>query len=551
MLIRISIVFGFFICRKMLVILTTPAMFRDQSKQFRGLASTRQKGFGLLILDEAQYYCNPQSRSYLELEDSCRLFNKALALTGTPMVNSVADIHSLFSILNPGVLGDLGEFMEKMANKDVQEIQADSRIGDGMVRRLQSDPAVAPYLPRTVFSYVPVRLNALGVEEYSKAFQKDSIKISATDGHKVQQICGRMGGYEDGKMIPEGAKFVQLKEKLRASLACASPNNKVLIFCELVATVVTMKSKLQKEHPRAHISCYHGDQTKKERDKVVEDFKSSDGPSVLIMNIKAGGVGINLPEARHVIFYELPWTNKDILQALSRAVRADGSTNAEDKHTVNISVLYTEHTGEEHVINTIEKKKLLRDIIIQPDSSTPIVTKESQRFEDEIELPDDDSSDEADTRHGQPQGHYPEFTTLYRTTFAPKKPNAGKYGNPKDEELWEAYVEKGEHKINPLASAGDRASSLIKRRRKAGSSLLDIHDLKNQNAISSASSRIVRWPVGQFAQTRFRMDNVAVSKRDDEVLEIKFGDNDVGKLSGEGFDFVRILFLSIFFLILN
>ncbi len=325
-----------------------------------------------LVLDEAQAIKNPDTqaaRAARALGVRCRV-----ALTGTPVENSAADIWSLEEFLNPGFLGDGKSFAERFLKPMAfDESGAAAKklkraLEPFMLRRLKSDEGVARELgpKREVREYC-----ALSPEErleYETALA--DFRSSERRQGDILALITRL------KLICDGeGKFARLVEMLDEITA---RGESALVFTQYAKVGARLKVALE-ERLRRKVLFLHGGMTAKERDREVAEFVHGKRPDVFVLSLRAGGFGLNLVKASHVIHYDRWWNPAVENQATDRAYRI-GQTK-----TVFVHLLVAEGTLEEHVDDILRSKSALAESIVTNGESF-LAKMSAKELEDVVAL---------------------------------------------------------------------------------------------------------------------------------------------------------------------
>jgi len=322
----------------------------------------------LVVLDEAQNIKNASTHAAQvvgELQTHHRV-----CLSGTPMENHLGEIWSLFHFLMPGFLGSQKRFgelfrapIEKLGNQD-RLAQLRSRITPFMLRRTKA--LVAGELPPKVETVMQVELSGaqadlyetirLGMEKTvrealgAKGLAKSQITI--LDALlKLRQVCcdPRLVPLAAAKKVKVSAKLDQLMEMLPEMLA---EGRRILVFSQFTSMLTLIEAELEKRKMR-WVKLTGQSQ---KRDALIEQFTGGQVPLFLI-SLKAGGVGLNLPQADTVIHYD-PWWNPAVEnQATDRAHRI-GQTQS-----VWVLKLVAQGTIEERILALQERKAALADSV--------------------------------------------------------------------------------------------------------------------------------------------------------------------------------------------
>ncbi len=294
-----------------------------------------------------------------------------LAMTGTPIENSIMDLWSIFDFLMPGFLGSAEKFKKryeipitKFQDKE-QLAKLSSRILPFVLRRLKKD--VIKDLPDKIEQISYCELEPTQAKIYAEMI--DSARAIATKSVnengfeksrmviltlilRLRQICCHplIAGVDLGHRSVSG-KMELLKETLTELLA---GNHKVLIFSQFVSMLKIMEEYLEREK----ITYAYMDGSSKDRQEEVARFNNDPSLRVFLLSLKVGGVGLNLTSADTVIIYE-PWWNPAVEnQAIDRVHRI-GQRNA-----VLAYRMITKGTIEEKMLELQNRKKFLVDALV-------------------------------------------------------------------------------------------------------------------------------------------------------------------------------------------
>ena len=345
------------------------------------LPALAQDTWDVLILDEAQAIKNPvvkQTKAIKTLQSAVRI-----AMTGTPIENRLSDLWSIFDFLNPGLLGSPKEFKAFTAKlKDAPQGYAKLRgaVSPFILRRLKTDKAVISDLPDkneikqfTALTKKQAALYNVLVEELSEIFNSDQTfsgierkgKILAAI-MKFKQICNHPDQYsgQSGFDPKHSGKFESLAE------ICATIKEKhesVLVFTQFREMCEPLSRYLQTVFERPGL-VIHGGTTPKKRGALVDTFNSEYVP-FMVLSLKAGGVGLNLTAANHVVHFDRWWNPAIENQATDRAFRI-GQTK-----DVMVYKFVTSGTIEEKIDSIIESKQKLASDVIAETSGENWVTE--------------------------------------------------------------------------------------------------------------------------------------------------------------------------------
>jgi SNF2 family DNA or RNA helicase len=324
-----------------------------------------------VVLDEAQHIKNPgtrQSRAIYHLNTARRL-----ALTGTPVENRLGELWAISRFLNPGLLGSLSEFRRRFARpieraKDVEQAaRLKALCGPFMLRRLKKDPDIQLDLPEKLEIKEWCALTPEQVTLYQATLKTAFEAIEGTDGVKrkgnvlaaltrLKQICNHPALFLGDGSALEGrsGKLARLEELLTAVLAAGE---KALIFTQYKGFGELLVPWLA-ERLGCGVLFLHGELEAWSRGRLVERFQSPEGPPIMLLSLRAGGVGLNLTAASHVIHMDRWWNPAVEDQASDRAYRI-GQTRE-----VQVRKLICAGTLEESIDAVIESKQALADQVL-------------------------------------------------------------------------------------------------------------------------------------------------------------------------------------------
>ena len=357
-------------CRDVDVVVTGYSLL---VKDFRDFADI---SFSALILDEAQTIKNPDTRAARAaraLEAPVRV-----ALTGTPFENSANDLWALEEFLNPGLLGERKDFEETFT----RAIRDDARGGAAaklkrvlepfMLRRLKTDPDVAAELgeKREVREYCSLSVaQRRAYEDALTVFHEDSATEEPSRGRILALLT-------ELKLICDGeGKLARLDELLAEIFA---NGESCLIFTQYAKVGRMIRAHLQEEFGRL-FPFLHGGLTPAQREDEIAAFNADAEPNAFILSLKAGGFGLNLTRATHVIHFDRWWNPAVENQATDRAHRI-GQTK-----TVFVHAFICAGTLEDHIDELLESKRYLANEVVAGGEA--FLTKMNAReFEKVVEL---------------------------------------------------------------------------------------------------------------------------------------------------------------------
>jgi superfamily II DNA or RNA helicase len=351
------------------LLVTSYALARRDAESLDKLA------FRTIVLDEAQQIKNPQAK----ISQVIKGINaeQRLALTGTPIENSVLDLWSIVDFVMSGLLGKESHFRTNfetpiMRDGDVEKQQRLARrVQPFMIRRLKTQ--VAADLPSRTEQTIECEMTTSQKKAYretvlrarrdilrevdERGIQRAQLSILAALT-KLRQICchpGLIGDHwrEDEEASGKFLAFMELLESIIES------GHRVLVFSSFTEMLGIIRDALDaRKRPYSYL-----DGATKNRSKVLDDFRREDGPPVFLMSLKAGGVGLTVTEADYVVLYD-PWWNPAIeRQAIDRTHRI-GQTKP-----VTAYRLVTLGSVEEKIQALQTRKQALADSVVSTDAA--------------------------------------------------------------------------------------------------------------------------------------------------------------------------------------
>ncbi len=324
-----------------------------------------------VVLDEAQAVKNSLSRAakaVRQLEAGHRV-----ALTGTPMENRLAELWSIMDFLNPGLLGSSERFRTRYAipieqhgqTEPAERLRAVTR--PYILRRVKTDPAIIDDLPEKIEIKQYCQLTTEQASLYQAVVDDMMDKIEHTEGierrgnvlaamAKLKQVCNHPAQllHDRSPLGRRSGKVIRLEEILEEILA---EGDRVLCFTQFTAFAELLVPHLAARFSR-DVAYLHGGTPKKRRDEMVARFQSGDGPSIFLLSLKAGGTGLNLTAANHVVHLDRWWNPAVENQATDRAFRIG------QRRTVQVRKFICTGTLEEKIDEMIEDKKALADLVV-------------------------------------------------------------------------------------------------------------------------------------------------------------------------------------------
>ena len=328
------------------------------------------RDWSLAVVDEAQAIKNPaarQTRTVKRLKAQARI-----ALTGTPVENRLSDLWSIFDFLCPGLLGSMkafGAFVKRMDERTPGQYAPLRKLaGPYILRRLKTDKSIIDDLPDKVELQAYCNLSKKQAALYEQAVLElgETLKIKSGIERRgavlafilrFKQICnhpaqwlgtGEYGPGDSGKFQRLGGICGELAER----------QERALVFTQF----------RQIAEPLAHFLCgvfgrpglvLHGGTETGKRKKMVDEFQGDGGPPFLVLSLKAGGTGLNLTAATHVIHFDRWWNPAVENQATDRAFRIG------QKKNVMVHKFVCRGTVEEKIDALIRDKTVLAGEILE------------------------------------------------------------------------------------------------------------------------------------------------------------------------------------------
>jgi SNF2 family DNA or RNA helicase len=331
-----------------------------------------------LVVDEAQNIKNPkaaQTKAILKLPAQYRL-----ALTGTPIENRLLDLWSIFNFLNPGYLGKEAQFRQSFEipiqkNNDVMRSGMLKKLVEPFIlRRVKTDQSIIKDLPDKVEQKQYCNLTKEQASLYEAVVKDVEKQLQDAEGiqrkglilstlMKLKQICNHPMQFlqDNSEFTPERShKLSRLVEMVEEAIA---EGESLLVFSQFTEIGEALQRYLR-QTLRANTYYLHGGTTRQKREKMIAEFQDPDTePSIFILSLKAGGVGITLTKANHVFHFDRWWNPAVEDQATDRAFRIGQQKNVFVHKFVAIGTL------EERIDQMIEDKKKLAGSIVGGDES--------------------------------------------------------------------------------------------------------------------------------------------------------------------------------------
>lgn len=324
-----------------------------------------------VVADEAQAIKNSASRA---AKAARRIpAQHRIALTGTPLENRLAELWSIMDFVNPGMLGSTESFKARYSTpverygeaEPAHRLHAITR--PYVLRRLKTDPAIIDDLPEKIEAKQYCKLTTEQASLYQVVVDEMMEKIADSDGierrgnvlstmAKLKQVCNHPAQmlHDRSTVGKRSGKVIRLEEILEEILA---EGDRVLCFTQFTEFAEMLLPHLSARFG-TDVAYLHGGTSRKRRDELVARFQSGDGPPIFLLSLKAGGTGLNLTAANHVIHLDRWWNPAVEDQATDRAFRIGQQRNVEVHKFICTGTL------EEKIDDMIEEKKALANLVI-------------------------------------------------------------------------------------------------------------------------------------------------------------------------------------------
>ncbi len=331
--------------------------------------------WSLIILDEAQAIKNAGSAQAKALKKLPA--QRRMVMTGTPVENHVGELWSLFDFSSPGLLGTAAEFKRYVSKlnqqKDGQGYAGLRRlVRPYILRRQKSDPAIAPDLPEKIEMRTECGLSVPQTVLYAKAVQELERQLQSTEGMKrrglvlatlmqFKQICNHPAQYLlDEDFAPErSGKFLRLGQLCEPIIA---RQEKMLVFTQFQSLCEPLATFLATLFGQPGL-VLHGGTPVKRRSELVREFQNDPARPFFVISLKAGGSGLNLTAASHVVHFDRWWNPAVENQATDRAFRIG------QKRNVLVHKFVCRGTIEERIDAMIADKREVAEQLLDGDGT--------------------------------------------------------------------------------------------------------------------------------------------------------------------------------------
>ena len=346
-----------------IVLVTYGVVLRDAA-ELAGL------DWGLVIADEAQHAKNPLSRTARELRTLPAAAR--VALTGTPVENRLSELWAILDWTTPGLLGHLETFIRRIAipverhHDPAATVRLSALVRPFLLRRRKSDPGIAPELPPKTETDLLVPLTAEQVTLYEAVVRETMEAIATKQGIEraglvfklltsLKQICNHPAHYLKQHGMPlvgRSGKLAAFDELVDVIVAAGDA---MLVFTQYTEMATLLQQHLDARGVRSLF--LHGGNPVHRREEMVEDFQAGRAP-VFLLSLRAGGTGLTLTRATHVVHYDRWWNPAVEDQATDRAYRIGQDS------PVQVHRLIAEGTLEDRIASLLEKKRELAEAVV-------------------------------------------------------------------------------------------------------------------------------------------------------------------------------------------
>jgi len=354
------------------------------------LASLADFSWRAVVLDEAQAIKNAgtrQSRAVKALKARWRL-----ALTGTPVENRVGDLWSLFDFLNPGLLGGrtaFGRLCQQMNRSEQGYAPLRRLVAPYILRRLKIDRSIVADLPVKVEMTAHCLLSKKQAGLYQRVVDRMKAELAGREGIErrglvlstlmgLKQICNHPSQWsgDDAFDAADSGKLLRLSELCEP---IAARQEKALVFTQFREMTRPLADHLATLFGRPGL-VLHGGTPVKRRGALVERFQTDDDVPFMVLSLKAGGTGLNLTAASHVIHFDRWWNPAVEDQATDRAFRIGQQRN------VMVHKMVCRGTIEERIDEMIHDKRKLASELLAGDGEITLTELDDEALLDMIAL---------------------------------------------------------------------------------------------------------------------------------------------------------------------
>lgn len=329
-------------------------------------------GWEVVALDEAQAIKNPDSR---RAKAAYQLpARHKVALSGTPVENRLEELWSILHFLIPGLLGSRASFrrniavpVERFGDEDVAH-RLKLGVSPFLLRRVKTDPNIRGDLPDKIERREYCALAPEQAELYAAVAEEHLARVQEAAASErrgqilamltaLKQVCNHPSHYlqDDGPLEGRSGKLERVSEVLETTL---DAGERAIVFTQY-RQMGTRLVRYLEETFDIEVPFLHGGVSPEHRDAMVHAFQErEDGPPILLVSLRAGGTGLNLTRATHVVHYDRWWNPAVEDQATDRAYRIGQQAN------VLVHKLISQGTLEERIDQMLEDKRALAESVV-------------------------------------------------------------------------------------------------------------------------------------------------------------------------------------------
>ena len=359
----------------------------------RRLPLISETEWDLVVLDEAQAIKNPttsQTKCAKQLRSAMRL-----ALTGTPVENRLSDLWSIFDFINPGLLGgrkSFGSFVNTLQSQEPPDYSPLRRlVSPYVLRRKKNDPSIISDLPDKTEVNAWCTLSKRQAALYKRSVDELSNTLKKTEDDKMKrrglvfayltrfkQICNHPDLWLSDSQFREAdsGKFLRLRELCET---ISSRQDKALIFTQYKSMCQPLAYFLASVFGRNGV-VLHGSTPVKKRAAIVKQFQEDDRTPFFVVSLKAGGTGLNLTAASHVIHFDRWWNPAVENQATDRAYRIGQHKN------VLVHKFVCRGTIEEKIDKMLAEKQSLAEEVLGDQSEVSLTELSNEELIELVSL---------------------------------------------------------------------------------------------------------------------------------------------------------------------
>ena len=336
------------------------------------ISMLRDVPWNLLVIDEAQAVKNPEAQRTVKIKRLPR--RAAIAVTGTPVENTLRDIWSIADFVAPGQLGTLREFERRFPDTVDHAKQLEPLVSAMMLRRRVRD--VAKDLPERIDIPVPLEMDESLARAYEEirveAAQRNPQAADFTAMVPLRMYCAHPWAAK--KLLDESPFHVSPKlTRLFGILEEVIGNGeKALVFTSF-QEVADLIARLIREEWRVFVAVIDGRVSVPERQGLVDALAAATPSGVLVLNPKAAGVGLNITSANHVIHYNLEWNPAVEDQASARSHRRG------QERPVTVHRLFYADTVEEVIDDRMQRKRNLSESAVLGSDGASVEVEDLHR----------------------------------------------------------------------------------------------------------------------------------------------------------------------------